>query len=305
MASQPLIRSTTLLAVAAFYHPDEAFRVSLEKRLRAGLKVSGGSRLAGKIRASLAAQKGTALSPFYLSEKAMEVAVLLAEARFLSGSTRFRVTSEDHLGPLRDWKVSQASVVLTNRGNAYFSESRPAGWYPSFWAGRLYEQGPLASDLKRGRLGLGPEGVGLWMTSPRVDGCLWDVSDAIVEVGEGEKWRRLEYTQPDLKKKGGRVGKDDVIFQFNKEAEVIRLLAACERGDLLRVYPKKMETPSRLQFRLQYPEEAVDLETVFFAELEFNRWADFPLSCGLSLDREEQEMMGRWFAPHPEFTDIS
>lgn len=111
-----------LVVAAGFYHPDPSTKEHLRALLNNWLEGLTPCHSADTVRSAIAAQRGTFLEPFHLSDEDLACAVFLTRAAFSGASKeqRIRIVSRDIIG-------TEGGLVLTRNLKSYYVERFPEG----------------------------------------------------------------------------------------------------------------------------------------------------------------------------------
>jgi len=111
-----------LVVAAGFYHPDPSTKEHLRALLDTWLAGLTPCHSVDTVRTAIAAQRGTFLEPFHLSDEDLACAVFLTRAAFSSASNeqRIRIVSRDTIG-------TEGGLVLTRNLKSYYVERFPEG----------------------------------------------------------------------------------------------------------------------------------------------------------------------------------
>ena len=292
-----------LVVAAGFYHPDPSTKEHLRALLDTWLAGLTPCHSADTVRTAIAAQKGTFLEPFHLSNEDLACAVFLTRAAFSSASNeqRIRIVSRDTIG-------TEGGLVLTRNLKSYYVERFPEGKT----VGQPKESSAFLPALvpPLGKTGALPTIAELISedTGFRIRIKLPGEPDNAVALGRGyQSHSRIEGVSEDFNRLGLRVEiqRNEVHILTGSPEAMIRMMAHMVGEATLTLESKDDKNHCAL-VRLSIPEEdPVRLKAVIGGKKGFAIWMSVSPPAPIELEASHKLAVCSWLPSPREWLELA
>lgn len=292
-----------LVVAAAFYHPEPSTKAHLRDLLDTWLEALTPCHSADSVRSAIAAQKGTFLEPFHLSDEDFECAIFLVRAAFSGASKeqRIRIVSRDTIG-------TEGGLVLTRNLKSYyverFPEGKTVGQPKEGWIFLPALMPPL------GKTGALPTIANLISedTGFRIQIKLPGEPDNAVALARGyQSHSRIEDVPEDFNRLGLRVEiqRDEVHILTGSPEAMIRMMAHMVGEATLNLESKDAKHHCAL-VRLSIPEdEPVRLKAVIGGKKGFAAWMSASPPAPVELQDSHKLAVCSWLPSPREWLELA